>query len=155
MDIDIAIPQSPPPTPFAHTLSMVIKSFKGRRNVEVHLFRSVWDEASEASLPWKTLLEGECPGPGEAGRRVVMEAFTEAERDRIVDYLKAQYSTRLAAIRSVPLRFPVPARLCGLSEAEPGKTIGFIEFQKIPSYPLDIPLKGFYDLNRHPPIAED
>jgi hypothetical protein len=153
MDIDIISPQSPPPVPHAHTLSMVVKSFKGRRNVEVHLFRGRWNEADEAALPWTELLDGPVPLPGEAARRVVMEAFADAERDRIVDYLKAQYCTRLAAIRSTPLTFPVPAGLCGLSEAQPGKNVGFIEFEKIPSYRLDIPLRGFYDLSLHPPIV--
>ncbi len=156
MDIEIITPQSPPPTPYAHTLSMVIKSFKGRRNVEVHLFRGSWDQAAETALPWDVLIEGEThTGPDESARKVIMEAFTDDERDRIVTYLKEQYSTRLAAIRSTPLSFPVPKGLSGLSQAEPGKGVGFIDFTKIPSCHLDIPLKGFYDLNRHPPIAED
>ncbi|MFH1914122.1 MAG: hypothetical protein ABIK45_07600 [Pseudomonadota bacterium] len=155
MDIDIISPQSPPPVAHAHTLSMVVKSFKGRRNVEVHLFRDRWSEADEAALPWSELIDGPVPGPGEAARRVVMETFTDAERDRIVDYLKAQYSTRLTAIRSTPLGFPVPAGLCGLSEAQPGKSVGFIEFGKIPSYRLDIPLKGLFDLSLHPPIVQE
>jgi len=155
MDIDIISPQSPPPVAQAHTMSMLVKSFKGRRNVEVHLFRGRWSEAEEAALPWSELIDGPVPRPGEAARRVVMEAFTDAERDRIVDYLKAQYSTRLAAIRSAPLGFPVPAGLCGLSEAQPGKSVGFIEFEKIPSYRLNIPLRGFFDLSQHPPIVQE
>ncbi|WP_285906171.1 hypothetical protein [Pseudodesulfovibrio pelocollis] len=153
MDIDIIPPQSPPPVAHAHTLSMVVKSFKGRRNVEVHLFRGRWSEADEASLPWSDLIDGPVPGHGEAARRLVMEAFTDAERDRVVDYLKAQYSTRLTAIRSMPLCFPVPAGLCGLSEAQPGKSVGFIDFEKIPSYRLDLPLRGYFDLSLHPPIV--
>jgi hypothetical protein len=156
MEIDIIPPRTESPPPYVHSLSMVIKSFKGRRNVQVHLFRAAWNPKDETALPWDTLLTDRLEGQAdEPGRRVVMEAFTDDERDRIVNYLKEQYSTRLTAIRSTPLTFPVPAGLAGLSQADPGKGAGFIDFAKIPSYSLDIPLKGFYDLSGHLPIVEE
>lgn len=157
MDINIATPDTQPPTRLFNSLSMVIKSFKGRRDVEVHLFRAAWDEEMEKKEEWGSLIAStpDSPADKEGSRMVVMESFTDDERDRIVKYLKEQYSTRLTAIRSIPLSFPVPAGLCGLSQLEPTKNVGFIEFEKIPSYPLDIPLKGLYDLSQHPPIAEE
>ncbi len=157
MDITITQPDTSPPTRFAHSLSMVIKSFKGRRDVEVHLFRSAWDESTENKENWDTLIasSSDLPNDADNSRRVIMEAFSDEERDNIVNYLKEQYSTRLTTIRSTPLSFPVPAGLPGLSQVEPGKDIGFIEFTKIPSYSLGIPLKGLYNLSQHPPMAGD
>ncbi len=156
MDIDITTSDTPTPTRYAHTLSMVIKSFKGRRDVEVHLFRGSWTDADEQSENWSTLIAPSQKTEKTAdSRRVVMESFSEAERDRIVSYLKEQYSTRLTAIRSRPLTFPIPAGMPGLSQLEAGKNVGFIEFEKIPSYSLDIPLKGLYDLSQHLPIVDE
>lgn len=155
MDITITAPTTKPPTRYANSLSMTIKSFKGRRDVEVHLFRGNWDEAAEAREDWQAIIENSDAAPQDSSKSVILESFTDDERDHIVDYLKRQYSTRLSAIRSTPLSFPVPAGLCGLSHCQADKNIGFIEFDKIPSYPLDIPLKGLYDLSQHPPIVED
>lgn len=157
MDITINQPDTLPPTRFVHSLSMTIKSFKGRRDVEVHLFRSSWNAEDEKNENWETLIAASSNPPEDVdnSRRVIMEAFTDEERDNIVSYLKEQYSTRLTAIHSTPLTFPVPAGLPGLSQMDTSKNVGFIEFQKIPSYSLDIPLKGLYDLSQHPPIAQD
>lgn len=156
MEIDIISPSTDAPTRYAHTLSMTIRSFKGRRDVVVHLFRGCWDESIEAAENWESIIVGcqSCESP-DSSRNVVMEAFTEAERDHIINYLKEQYSTRLTVIRSVPLNFPVPAGLTGLSSVAPDKSVGVIEFEKIPSYSLDIPLHGLYDLGQHAPIVEE
>lgn len=43
----------------------------------------------------------------------------------------------------------------GLSQIQADKDIGFIEFTKIPSYSLDLPIKGLYDLSQHLPIVEE
>ncbi|QGY41357.1 hypothetical protein GM415_14905 [Pseudodesulfovibrio cashew] len=153
MEIIIIQPEETPPVPFVHSLSMVIKSFKGRRDVEVHLFRSSWETAMEEGVDWTRLISG--TEDAESSRRVIMESFTAAERDRIIKYLKEQYSTRLRGIRSTPLTFPVPAGLAGLSQLTPNKSVGLIEFERIPSYSLGLPIKGLYDLNQHPPIVED
>lgn len=158
MDITITNPETTLPVDRAYVISMVIRSFKGRRDVEVHLFRSQWDPAEYEAMDWDRLL-GAClegtSGDPEGSRRLILEAFTEAERDTIVEYLKTQYSTRLTAINSSPVPFPVPVGLTGLTQIPGSKSAGFIEFSKIPSYPLDIPLKGFYDLNLHPPLVDE
>lgn len=156
MDISIKHPDSSPPTRFANSISMVIKSFKGRRDVEVHLFRAQWDSEQEAHEAWKDIILSDDPATDtEGSRRVVMESFTDEERDIIVNYLREQYANRLTAIRSVPLSFPVPAGLSGLSQLEPCKNTGFIDFERIPSYSLDIPIKGLFDLSQHPPIVDE
>ncbi|MDD4951228.1 MAG: hypothetical protein PHV85_01635, partial [Desulfovibrionaceae bacterium] len=153
MNMNIVYPGARTPVERAFALSMTIKSFKGRRNVEVHLFRYAWDKAEEGSYPWERII-GAPIEPGLAAdptssRRVVMEAFTEQERDQLVEYLKAQYGTRLSAITSLPLDFPVPMGLPALSDMTEGKDIGFVRFEKIPSYKLDFPLRGLYDLSQH------
>ncbi|QJB57877.1 hypothetical protein [Pseudodesulfovibrio sp. zrk46] len=155
MDIKVIQPDSPPPTPYAHSLSMVIKSFKGRRDVEVHLFRATWDATLEESIDWNGLVTSDCSDCVKSSRKVILESFSSEERDRIINYLKEQYSTRLTAIRSTPLTFPVPAGLSALSQLSPDKSVGFIEFEKIPSYSLNLPLKGFYDLSAHPPLVAE
>lgn len=155
MDITITQPNTPLPTQYAHSLSMVIKSFKGRRNVEVHLFRGSWEPSLEDEINWSDLIASGESTDTEGSRKVIMESFSSNERDRIINYLKGQYSTRLTTIRSTPLSFPVPAGLSGLSQLASDKSIGFIEFEKIPSYNLDLPLKGLYDLSQHPPIVEE
>ena len=158
MDITILNPDTSLPAERAFSISMVIRSFKGRRDVEVHLFRSQWDPEEYDGMDWDRLL-GDPISPSstdpEGSKMVVLEAFTDVERDTIVDYLKLQYSTRLTALRSAPISFPVPTGLTGFTQVTAGKGIGFIEFAKIPSYPLDMPLMGIYDLNQHPPMADE
>ena len=158
MDISINTPASPLPCERAYSLSMVIRSFKGRRDVEVHLFRSRWNRSEESEADYDGLIEQDASTPKATlpeGRKVILESFTAGERDLIVNYLKEQYSTRLTAISSNPLAFPVPAGLAGFTEVQPGKDAGFIEFEKIPSYPLDFPLKGYFDLSRHLPLVDE
>lgn len=159
MKINIAPAPSSLPVERAHVLSMTIKTFKGRRDVDVHLFRACWDDHEEKDFDWSALLlpdqEAEKSPEAPECKNIVLEAFTEDERDSIITYLKGQYSTRISNINSTVLTFPVPAGLMPLSCVEEGKNIGLIVFEKIPSYPLDIPLRGLYDLSLHPPIVID
>lgn len=158
MDITITPPATTLPAERAYSLSMVIKSFKGRRDVEVHLFRPEWDPEEPSCMDWDLLIGTpmeDGPDDPEGSRRIILEAFTDGERGLIINYLKEQYSTRLTAINSAPLAYPVPAGLAGFTQVQAGKDIGFIDFAKIPSYSLNLPLRGYYDLSQHPPIVED
>jgi len=157
VDIVIIPPDAPLPIDRAFALSMTIKSFKGRRDVEVHLFRSAWDPEEEEAIDWDALLaqRGMSEAPEAAGsRHVILEALTLEERDNIVAYLKEHYASRLAAIVSGVIPFPVPVGLTALSDMSEGKTIGFIHFERIPHFTLGVALRGFYDLGQHPPIVE-
>jgi hypothetical protein len=159
VEIDILEPSSPSDLPIdrAYALSMTIKSFKGRRDVEVHLFRSAWDPEEEEAVDWDKLLAAQGMGeaPEAAGsRKVILEALTREERNAVVRYLQEHYASRLSAIASAPIPFPVPIGLVALSDICEGKTIGFIHFERIPHYNLGVPLRGFYDLSQHPPIVE-
>ena len=88
-------------------------------------------------------------------RKVLMEAFTQAELDRILDYLKEHYLDRLACVTACTLDVPLPCGLAPLSALSEGKTIGFIRFEKIPNFDLPFPIRGFYDLARHQPLVQD
>lgn len=146
---------TPPDTPLmidrVWAIRMTIKSFKGRRNVEVHLFRPEWTPAEETAYDWDSLL---ADNDDQGCRKLVLEAFTPEERDSIVDYLKRRYSTRLTAIDCRPLNFPIPAGLPALCTLDESKNIGFIRFEKIPAYDLALPLHGLFNLDEHPPIVE-
>lgn len=157
MEITLIAPESPLPIDRAYALSMTIKSFKGRRDVEVHLFRSAWDPEEEEAIDWDRLLAA--PNMGEApeaagSRRVVLESLMPDERDKVVAYLKEHYANRLTGIFSAPIPFPVPIGLMALSDLSEGKSIGFIHFERIPHFDLGFALRGFYDLSQHPPIVE-
>ena len=157
MDIQIIPAGNSVPSERAMALSMTIKSFKGRRDVEVHLFRHTWDPEEEEAMDWDKLLAAQGMSEAEeaaGSRRVILESLTAIERDRIVAYLQEHYASRLSAIFSAPIPFPVPIGLMALSDMSEGKTVGFIHFERIPHFNLGISLRGFYDLGQHPPIVE-
>ncbi len=158
MELNIITAQTPLPTDRAYVISMVIKTFKGRRNVEVHLFRSNVDMAEAANYDWDKLLgdqiHPELEVDLEKSKCILLESFTEEERDQIVEYLKDRYGDRLESINSGPMDLPIPLGLPSLSSIPGGKTIGFIHFETIPKYTLPFPVHGFYDLAQHKPLVE-
>ena len=84
----------------------------------------------------------------------MLEAFTPRERDILVDFIRRVYTDRVTCVTARPLDWPVPAGLAPLSSANPSKTVGIIDFAKIPRYDLPLPVKGLYDLARHQPVVE-
>lgn len=158
MDIDIVPDDGSLAIDRVWSVSIVIKSFKGRRDVEVHLFRPEWTQEEEDIYDWDYLI-GDPIHPDfddnvYSGRKLVMESFTVEERDQLVEYLKGRYAGKLAAIRSCPIELPVPMGIAALSDLPEGKDTGFINFDKIPNYPLGFPLRGFFDLSQHAPLME-
>ncbi|GAU09680.1 hypothetical protein [Desulfoplanes formicivorans] len=160
MHIDTIEPNQALPVDRGYVLSMVIRTFKGRRDVEVHLYRSAWDEAEMDTYDWGHLLggtiqrkEGQSADP-DSSKKVLLEAFTREERDQIIDYLSQRYASRLTKITAAPLGFPIPQGLVPLSSFPEGKTIGTIKLDKIPNYSLPFPVRGLYDLSRHKPLVE-
>ena len=157
MQIHSSASTHPLPSDRAYVISMVIKSFKGRRNVEVHLFRPKYDEAEQNAYDWNNLL-GDPIEPGMddpiGSRKVMLEAFTKEERDIILEYLKAHYDDRVSEVNAQPMNFPIPVGLNPLSAIPEGKTIGLIRFSKLPHYNLDFPLSGLYDLSQAQPLVD-
>lgn len=158
MQIDIVPAQEMLPVDRAWSISIVIKSFKGRKDVEVHLFRPSWDPLEEEVYDWDTLLGDPMHPDMDAdigsGRKLVMESFTPEERDLIVAYFQERYAGKLGAVTSCPIDFPVPLGIPALCDLTEGKDIGFILFDKIPNYSLPFPIRGFFDLSQHAPIVE-
>ncbi len=141
-----------------YAVSMVISSFKGRRSVEVHLFRPEWALEDEGEITWDNVFGSPATLdsiPDEKkDRKVVLESFTREERDQVVDYLKEHYSSRLESIFSTPMEFPVPSGLPPLSSISEGKDIGLIKFERIPHFDLPFALRGLYNLGAHRPLVE-
>lgn len=159
MDINIQNPEYPLPVDRAYVVSIVIKSFKGRKDVDVHLFRPDWDESEMENYDWSKLL-GRPLEPGMSmdpvgSRKTLLECFTKEERDRVVDYLKTRYHDRVSSITSRCIDFPIPLGLKPLSEIPEGKDIGKIRFEKIPNYTLPFSVHGLFDLSQHKPIVEE
>jgi len=164
MDINIVAPDRDPPAPRAHVLTMTIKSFKGRRNVEVHLYRAAWDPKEMDQYDWNALLsEVEPPEAGaeaaeaidpENSRKVLLEAFTAGERDQVIAYLRHRYGSKLEGITSCTLNFPIPKGLAALADVAEGKSIGRMRLETVPKYALPFPVHGLFNLNQHEPILE-
>ncbi len=156
MEVNITEAENPL-VPRIYFITMVIKSFKGRRDVEVHLFRPDFDEAEMQSYDWNALLgdalHPNIPADPDKSVKVLMEAFTREERDAVLEYLKTRYADRLEEINTGPVDLPVPLGLPPLSELPEGKTIGFIRLDQTPNYPLSFAVRGMYDLAQHDPLV--
>ena len=59
MEVKIAVPGHELPVDRAWVVTMTIKSFKGRKNVDIHLFRAGYDAEAEGQDPkydWNVLI---------------------------------------------------------------------------------------------------
>lgn len=148
---------SPLPCERAFVLSMVIRSFKGRRDVEVHLFRSGWAETDALICRGEGIFEPAASADKESHERAcafLMEAFTAEERDALIDYLSARYADKVSEITAAPLPFPIPTDISPLSTVPLGQDIGLIHLWKIPNYPLPFKVDGLFDLAVHKPMVQ-
>ncbi|SHI67623.1 hypothetical protein ACQ0P8_03055 [Halodesulfovibrio aestuarii] len=143
-----------------YAMTIVIRSFKGRKHVEVHLFRSdiPEEERQDTNLLRcidtdyeKQKLSPDLTGTLEDTKEMILESFTKEERDMIISYLEERYQTRLEGIFAAPLSFPVPQGTMPLASIPEGKSMGFIKFDKVHEYPLPFNFRGFYDLDQHEP----
>jgi len=159
MQIDIVEPQTPPPVARVWIVAMAINSFKGRRNVEVHLFRPDFEPEDADTYAWGKLLGDPIHEQAEVdvlkSRRVLFEAFTPEERDAVVAFLLERYENRVSGISACTLELPIPLGLPPLSDIPEGKTMGFIRFERLPNYSLPFVVHGFYDLARHEPLVSE
>jgi len=156
MELDIVEALEPLPVDRAWSISIVIKSFKGRKDVEVHLFRPEWDAMEEDLYDWDEILgdpiHPDMDADMTSGRTLVLESFTPEERDLVVAYFTQRYAGKLAALHSCPIDFPIPLGIPALCDMTEGKGAGFVRFDKTPNYPLPFALRGFFDLSRHAPL---
>ncbi len=140
-----------------YSISITIRTFKGRRNVEAHIFRCDADMAEADGYDWNSLIgppmDPQHPGTAEDARKTLMEAFTQKERDAVVAYLAERYGSRLESILACPVELPVPLGVTPLSSITDGKSFGFIRFTDVKEYPLPFAIRGFYDLAQHEPLV--
>jgi len=154
MKLNIITPKYELPVKEGYAISMVIKTFRGHKYVEVHLFRPDWEANRDAqSYDWTKLLgdriDKNMPSNPLGSRKVLLESFTLEERDMVIDYMKKRYISRLSAINSRPLQFPIPLGLIPLSEIPEDGNVGCIRFEDIHNYTLPFPVHGLYILSQH------
>ncbi|MCL2123514.1 MAG: hypothetical protein FWH34_05440 [Desulfovibrionaceae bacterium] len=157
---------APPDAPLdrIYIITLTLHTFKGRRNVEAHLFRADPDPAELQSLRDKGLVGKPCVEP-DAGRlphgaeddalQTVLEAFTAEEGNLLLDYLKERYAEQILRVTVCPLELPVPLGVAPLSAIPEGKTMGFIRFDAVRDYPIPFAVRGFYDLDAHEPLVPE
>ena len=157
---------APPNAPLEriYIITLTMHAFKGRRDVEAHLFRAEPDPAELTSLRNKGLVGKPCAesldsqpshGTEDDALQTVLEAFTAEEGNLLLEYLKKRYAEQIARVTVCPLKLPVPLGIVPLSAIPESKTMGFIRFDAARDYPLPFAVRAFYDLDAHEPIARE
>ncbi|MFP4213061.1 MAG: hypothetical protein ACLFRL_03020 [Desulfohalobiaceae bacterium] len=145
--------QNPPEIDRGYVISIVISSFKGYKDVQVHLFRPSWDAEEEEIYDWERLLSSpvspDQPADPVGSRQVIMETFTKQEKQQVLDYLYKHYQSKLESVTARVLDFPVPIGLNPLSWVQEQGKLGKIRFDQLPNFDLDFPVQGIYDLSKH------
>ena len=141
-----------------YLIQATIKTFKGRRDVVVHLFRHDTDEAEMEALQALDLVGKEDKDTPEGATvesalRSMLEAFTAEEGNVLLPYLEQRYADHITKVMVSPLDFPVPLGMVPFSGIPEGKTMGFIRFDAVPDYALPFGVHGFYDLDAHEPLV--
>lgn len=148
-------PRTPLPCPRGYTASMRIRSFKGRRDVQVHLFRPVWDAKDADLLAWELLISVDDVATNRGdSKKVILETFTLDELEAVLEYVSQRYADRLENLTSSALSFPIPTGLLPLCAMPEGKDMGRIRFDIVPGYTLPFIVHGWYDLSQHKPIND-
>lgn len=158
--MDISITPAPENSPLerVYVITATIKTFKGRRNVEAHLFRTGCDDNIE---PLRGLglvgapVDPAHPGEEDDALRCALEAFTAAERDGVIAYLTRRYGDSLACVSACPMELPIPQGVVPLSAIPEGKTMGFIRFDAVNGFDAPVGFRGFYDLAEHEPLVSE
>ncbi len=136
-----------------------LKSFKGRKDVIVYLFRINTDEKELAELRTLDLVAARSDDTPEGAQAEdallsLMEAFTAEEGNEVLEYLKERYEEHISEVVVSPMEIPVPLGMVPFSAIPEGKTMGFIRFDAVEEYPLPFIVHGFYDLDAHDALME-
>lgn len=147
-----------------YIVAITLNTFKGRRHVDVQIFRpnAADDELeplrglglvapADPSVPAE-VLQG---ATEEAALRCILEAFTAEESRALADYLEQRYAEHIEKITVCPMDIPVPMGVAPLAGITEGKSTGFIRFETVRDYPLSFPAHGFYDLEAHAPLDSE
>ena len=147
-----------------YIVAITLNTFKGRRHVDVQVFRpNAGDDELEPlrglglvapadpSVP-PEVLQG---ATEEAALRCILEAFTAEESRALADYLEQRYAEHIEKITVCPMDIPVPMGVAPLAGITEGTSTGFIRFDTVRGYPLSFPAHGFYDLEAHAPLDSE
>ncbi len=138
-----------------YLIQIMLKSFKGRRDVIVYLFRTDTNEKELETLrqyedlvakPDSTTPEG---ASAEDAILSVLEAFTAEEGNVLLEYLEKKYNEHIKEVVVSPLELPIPLGMVPFSAIPEGKSMGFIRFETVPDYDVPFKVHGFYDLDAH------
>ncbi len=137
-----------------YVIQATLKSFKGRRDVIVYLFRTDTPDDELAKLRPLDLVDkanSDTPEGAQAddALRSVLEAFTAEEGNQVLEYLKERYEEQISEVVVSPMEIPVPLGMVPFSAIPEGKTMGFIRFEAVADYALPFVVHGFYDLDAH------
>lgn len=157
---------APPDAPLdrVYIITLTMHTFKGRRNVEAHLFKADPDLGEMKSLRDLELTgpphedAGDAPLPESAeddALLTVLEAFTAEEGNMILEYLKERYAEQIQRVTVCPLTLPVPLGVMPLSAVPEGKSMGFIRFDAVRDYPLPFAVRALYDLDAAEPLVNE
>ena len=147
-----------------YIVAATLNVFKGRRHVEVHIFRHGAADEELAALEGKNLVGPPDPAvppqalqgaTEEAALRCLLEAFTAEESQALAAYLEQRYAEHIEKITVCPLELPVPLGVAPLGGIPEGKSTGFIRFDAVPDYPLSFVARGFYHLDIHEPLTTE
>ncbi len=145
-----------------YLIQATLKSFKGRKDVIIYLFRTNIDDAlveEELRLLREMDLVGKADADTPEGAHAdnallsILEAFTAEEGNLLLPYLEKRYDEQISEVVVSPLELPVPLGMVPFSAIPEGKTMGFIRFNAVPDYDLPFGVHGFYDLDNHEPLV--
>ncbi len=144
----------------AYLIQIMLKSFKGRRDVIVYLFRTDTNENELEELRQLDLVDAaksDTPEGASAEDALlsVLEAFTPEEGNILLEYLDKRYGEHIKEVVASPLEIPVPLGMVPFSAIPEGKTMGFIRFDVVPDYDLPFKVHGFYDLEAHDALMSE
>lgn len=135
--------------------ALALKNFRGRKNVEVQLFRHGATEAELCALRGKGLVGAPPAGMPEAiiqgasedaALYCLLEAFTLPEAEQLADYIAGRYGEQAASLTICPLGLPVPLGVGPLGALPESANSGFLNFHLAPGYALLFQLRGYFDL---------
>ncbi len=144
----------------AYLIQATLKSFKGRRDVIVYLFRTDTNTEELAELRTMDLVDkaqADTPEGAtiEDALRSVLEAFTAEEGNEVLEYLKERYEEQISEVVVSPVEIPIPLGMVPFADIPEGKTMGFIRFNQVADYSLPFVVHGFYDLDAHDALLAD
>lgn len=147
-----------------YIVAATLKTFKGRRHVDVQIFRpGAGDDEVEAirnlglvapadpSIP-PEVLQG---ATEDAALRCILEAFTAEESRALLAYLEERYAEHIEKITICPMDIPVPLGVAPLADIGESNTTGFIRFDAVRDYSLPFAAHGYYDLSAHEPLDKE